>query len=298
MKSLVEAVLVRGGVAHLARQFRKNGTLVLAYHNIVPDGEPVTGDLSLHLTQQRFAEHLDLLVRYCDVIPLDSVFGHTADTRRPTIAITFDDAYRGAVTAGVSELVRRGLPATVFVVPSFIGGHSFWWDELIPAAEKEAHEFRERALGELRGRDADIRSWAATQGMQPQRPPQHAVAAAEEELRAAAVQPGITLGSHTWSHPNLSRLKENSVKEELTRSREWLTQRFDSVIPWLAYPYGLASPMVEQIAAATGHRAALRVSGGWLPTTDWSALALPRLNVPAGVSSHGLTLRLSGIMRH
>lgn len=296
MKSLVEAILVRGGIARCARQFYRNRTLVLAYHNIVPHAQPVTGDRSLHLTQERFTEHLDLLIRHCDVIPLDSIFG-SAKTNRPRVAITFDDAYRGAVTAGVGELVGRGLPATIFVVPDFIGGRSFWWDEVMPAAEEDANPFRERALDEHRGRYEQVTAWAAAQGIRPRSLPEHAVAATEAELRTAAAHPGITLGSHTCSHPNLSRLDDGSVEEELTRSREWLTQRFDCFIPWLSYPYGLASPSVERVAAATGYRAALRVSGGWLPTAEWSAFALPRLNVPAGVSPHGLTLRLSGIMR-
>jgi peptidoglycan/xylan/chitin deacetylase (PgdA/CDA1 family) len=296
VKSLVEAILVRGGIAHYARQFYRGRTLVLAYHNIVPHAQPVTGDCSLHLTQQRFTEHLDLLVRHCDVIPLDSIFD-SANTNRPRVAITFDDAYRGAVTVGVSELVDRGLPATIFVVPDFIGGRSFWWDEVMPAAEEEANQFRERALDEHRGSDAEVRAWAAAQGLRPRSLPEHALAATEAELSTAAAHPGITLGSHTWSHPNLSRLDERSVEEELTRSREWLTQRFECFIPWLSYPYGLASPMVERVAAATGHRAALRVSGGWLPRAEWNAFSLPRLNVPAGVSPHGFTLRLSGLMR-
>jgi peptidoglycan/xylan/chitin deacetylase (PgdA/CDA1 family) len=296
VKSLVEAILVRGGIAHYARRSYRTRTLVLAYHNIVPHAQPVTGDRSLHLTQERFAEHLHLLIRHCDVIPLDSIFAD-ADTNRPRVAITFDDAYRGAVTVGVTELVDRGLPATIFVVPGFIGGRSFWWDEVMPAAEEEANQFRERALDEHKGRDEEVRTWAAAQGIRPRSLPEHAVTATEEELRTAAAYPGITLGSHTWSHPNLSRLDEDSVEEELTRSREWLTQRFDCFVPWLSYPYGLTSPVVERIAAATGYRAALRVSGGWLPTAGRNTFALPRLNIPAGVSPHGFTLRLSGIMR-
>lgn len=296
MKSLVEAVLVRGGAAYLARRFRRNRTLVLAYHNIVPHGEPVTGDRSLHLTQQRFTQHLDLLIEYCDVIPLESIFD-SPNSKRPRVAITFDDAYRGAVTVGVSELVKRGLPATIFVVPDFIGGRGFWWDEIMPTEEQQANEFRELALDEHGGRDQEIRTWAADQQIRPRSLPEHAVAATEEELRTAAGQPGISLGSHTWSHPNLSRLDQDSVEDELIKSREWLMQRFDCFIPWLTYPYGHASSMVERVAAATGHRAALRVSGGWLPPAAWSPFALSRLNIPAGVSPHGFTLRLSGIMK-
>ncbi len=297
MKSLAEAVLVRGGVAGLARQLRRNRTLVLAYHNIVPHGEPVTGDRSLHLTQQRFAAHLDLLRKHCDVVPLNSVL-ETPNGSKPRVAITFDDAYHGAVTVGVKELADRNLPATIFVVPFFVGGRSFWWDELMPDGEETATKFREQALHAFKGRDEEIRAWAAAQQMRPRSLPYHAVTATEEELAEAAALPQITLGSHTWTHPNLSRLDEDSVGDELIKSRQWLTERFDRFIPWLTYPYGFTTPMVERIAASTGHRAALLVTGGWLPPSVTNDYSLPRLNIPAGVSPHGFTLRLSGFLGH
>ncbi len=294
MKSTVEAVLVHGGFANLSRHLHRDRTLVLAYHNIVPHGEPITGDRSLHLPVHSFAEHLDLLLRHCDVVPLDSVFDRTAGGRRPKVAITFDDAYRGTVAAGVTELVMRGLPATIFVVPAFLGGNSFWWDAVLPVARDRMDGFREWALSALRGRDQEIKAWAKAAGVRSLQLPLHALTATEEELRRAAAQPGITLGSHTWSHPNLTQLDADAVEQELTSPLEWLRQRFESVVPWLAYPYGLASPTVERAAAATGYHGAFGVTGSWLPQTNARAFALPRLNIPAGVTPNGFILRLSG----
>jgi peptidoglycan/xylan/chitin deacetylase (PgdA/CDA1 family) len=296
VKDAVEAVLVRGGVAQLARRFRRNRTLVLAYHNIVPQGEPVSGDRSLHLSQEQFAEQLDLLCRLCDVIPLDAVLEPGDPTGRPRVAITFDDAYRGTVTAGVQELVCRGLPATIFVVPAFVGGRSFWWDEYLTDLGNGTDKLRQRALAELAGSDHDIRGWAEEHGVLPQRQPDHAVVATEDELQEATRLGAIVLGSHTWSHPNLAQLDSASLEEELTSSIRWLERRFERVVPWLAYPYGVASPTVERAAADAGYRGAFYVSGGWLPKTIPNAHALPRLNVPAGVSAHGFALRLSGLL--
>jgi hypothetical protein len=37
------------------------------------------------------------------------------------------------------------------------------------------------------------------------------------------------------------------------------------------------------------------VDGGWLPPRPDNLFALPRLNVPAGLSADGLALRLSGL---
>src|SRR6202022_2539112 len=84
------------------------------------------------------------------------------------------------------------------------------------------------------------------------------------QLAIAASQPGITIGSHSWSHPNLCELVEADLGAELRQSDEWLRSRFSSVVPWLSYPYGLYNESVERAIAKTGYLGAFRIDGGWL----------------------------------
>lgn len=300
LKHAAEVLLSRGGAVRVARALGRRRALVLAYHNVVPDGQPPGGDLSLHISRGAFAAHLDLLARDHQVVPLHSLLsGSSAAAGRPPVAITFDDAYHGAVTAGVRELASRGMPATIFVAPRFLGGRSFWWDSFGDADDAGlAESFRMHALGPLRGEEEVIRRWAATHGETERPVPCHARAASEEDLREAVSHPGITLGSHTWSHPNLARLTPEEVREQLARPLVWLRERFgDAVIPVLAYPYGLSSSCAEQAAEAVGYSAGFRVEGGHLPEQQGNAFALPRLNVPSGLSAAGLALRSAGIFR-
>jgi peptidoglycan/xylan/chitin deacetylase (PgdA/CDA1 family) len=296
---MVEKALRYGGPANLARLRARGRALILAYHNIVPDGEPAGGDRSLHLPLGRFAEQLDVLASCCNVVPLESLLAPSPPTdSRPRVAVTFDDAYRGAVTLGIDELARRDLPATIFVAPAFVGGGSFWWDALAQAgSDGPAPEVRSRGLEEFRGDDAAIRRWAAESGIPSHPPALPATVATEAELQAACRSPRLTLGSHSWSHPNLSRLDAGALTAELARPLAWLRERFSRVIPWLAYPYGLASPEVERAAANAGYRAAVRVSGGWLPQRVENPFALPRSNVPAGLSTDGFMLRASALVQ-
>lgn len=295
-KSVVETLLVRAGAARLVPRLLPRPALVLAYHNIVPSDAEVGGDIPLHLPQARFAQELDLLTETHDVVPLDRLLEGNGQRngRRPRAAITFDDAYRGAVTAGVQELARRGLPVTIFVAPAFVGRSSFWWDALARDGHVPA-EVRRRALEELRGRDDLIRRWARDVGWTLQRPGPWAAPATEKELRSALRHRGITLGSHTWSHPNLTRLAPEEVESELATSLSWLRERFECVLPWLAYPYGLHTPDVGRVVARTGYRAALCVDGGGWRRLPADRYALPRLNVPAGLSPQGFVLRIAGL---
>lgn len=301
LKKAVESTLCRSGLTRLACRRRAQDTIVLAYHNIVPEGASVHGDRSLHLPQREFARQLDLIRRTHEVVPLSRLLEpREGRPRHPQAVITFDDACQGAVTSGVDELARRGLPATVFVAPAFVGGRSFWWDALSGgAAGGLSNELRQHALEALAGKDEDVRLWAERASTPLRDVPEHQTCATEAQLQALDRVEGITLASHTWSHPNLARIPEEEIADELQRPLVWLRERFRHVVPWLSYPYGIASERVMQAAAEAGYDGALLVEGGWLGRPSRKPVdpfALPRQNVPAGISLSGFELRVSGLL--
>lgn len=273
---------------------RAGQTLILAYHNIVPEGEPLAGEHSLHLDQGGFADHLDTLTSLLPVVRLRDVLDGTWDRGEAAAVITFDDAYSGALTAGVEELARRNLPATVFVAPAFLGGRSFWWDAFADRRTGALDDpLRERALTEWRGEDLRIRSEFEVAGREAAELPDHARAASEGALQAAVRSAGIDLGPHTWSHANLDALSEDEAEGEIRRSMDWLAERFAyASVPALALPYGLGDAYAA-IARRAGCTAVLRIRGGWA-RPDRDLPVLPRFNVPRGLTPAGLRFRLAG----
>lgn len=296
VKHIAERALIVSGFAAANRRRMRGRSLVLAYHNVLPPGAAPIGDLPNHLPLATFAAQLAALRETHDVVPLADLLTASAGTsRRPRAAITFDDAYRGAVVHGVPELVRQGLPATIFVAPAFLGGRSFWWDALATRADGLEPALRDRALHELRGDDGAVRAWASAAGRPVAALPSEWCAASEAELLRAA-QGGITLGSHSWSHPNLTRLGPDELSQELTRPLEWLRERVPIPSPLLAYPYGLHDRTVRLAAERAGYQGALAIDGGWLPPVPRDRYALPRVNVPPGLSLPGFVLRGAGLL--
>lgn len=299
-RAALEVLGVKLGLSAVARRLTGRRPLILAYHNVMPDGVPTKGERSLHVSRSRFVEQIELLAATRRVVPLVEILdrGHTrGPADRPAAAITFDDAYAGALELALPELAERGLAATLFVPPGLLGNESFWWDAV---ADSEsglvAPDIRARALDEHEGRDDRIRAWAHRAGQ-----PVHEVGVWErpgtpDQLDRAALLPRITFGSHTWSHPDLVRIDAADRTREIAESLAWLADRYpDRTIPWIAYPYGRCSREVADAARRSGCAGGLRIDGGLVGRGDARAIALPRLNVPAGLSVRGFELRAAGL---
>lgn len=294
LKWVAEQVL--GTAAWLSRPASvRQGRLILAYHNVRPPNEAPVGERALHIPWSRFLEHLDLITSHADIVPLSDIFGPPPKRSRFRVALTFDDAYSGAVELALPEVARRGMSATMFVAPGLLDGRSFWWDQMAePYGGSLPGEARHHALTTLGGQQEKVESWAAEAGAKwATSMPNWATGASTAALLRAAELPGISLGAHSWSHPNLIALTADELDHELTAPRQWLQEHKTPGGEWLAYPYGLADSSTEAAASRGGYHGALMVSGGFL-SEHIPQYQVPRLNVPAGLSQAGLKLRLAG----
>lgn len=297
----MQRVLVASGAVAWTERRHRDDVRVLAYHNVVPDGTPRIGDASLHLPLGEFRRQLDYISRRFDVVPLAEVSAtpRAARRARPRAVITFDDAYQGAVVMGVEEIARRGLPATIFVAPALLGRQSLWWDAVAPGGRGSSDgltdAMRHRALTAHRGEGGRIHAWAKESGWSFRDLPDCMLTASEDELSVATHRhEGLTLGSHSWSHPNLAALPPNELEPELRQPLAWLGRTGRSVA-WLAYPYGLATPAVMKRAQMAGYEGAALVAGGWVRPGQGNAFAIPRVNVPSRMSESAFAVRISGL---
>ena len=209
--------------------------LVLCYH-AVSDSWPSP----LAVTPDQLERQLSLLVRR-------GYRGETferAVTTRPafrTLAVTFDDGYRSVFTHARTILERLGLPGTVFVPTDLIGGHArLSW----PGID---HWIGGPYEDELVGM-----SW--------------------DELGSLHAS-GWEIGSHTRSHPRLSRVDDRELQRELQESRRACEERLGRCRT-LALPYGDGDARVLTAAADAGYAA---VAG--LPSRRTSSPGWPRVGV-------------------
>ena len=291
-KLTAERLLASPPARHLARRVRRGRCLILAYHNITA-GRVEAGDRSLHLPFDQFRQQLDELSTL-QVVSLRQALDSSGEDP-PAVVLTFDDAYAGAVTWALPELMARGYPATVFVAPGILGRRAMWWDLLAGPTGGVGAELRHQCLDELAGDHGVVMATASKLGWPVGEIREHFRIASETELDAALIGDGITLGVHSWSHPNLAAARGTTLDAQLVRPLEWLQARWPRhTCPWLAFPYGIPFSDTSSLLQS-GLGPGLLASGGWLTPGMGTDRPLPRLTVPAGLSRAGFRARTMGL---
>jgi peptidoglycan/xylan/chitin deacetylase (PgdA/CDA1 family) len=135
---------------------------------------------------------------------------------------------------------------------------------------------------ERRRRLEVLRSWAGVS--EAARDSHRALSA--DELRALARRPGITVGSHTVTHPQLSAQPPAAQRAELTESRRALQAALERPVRAVAYPFGTrldVSTTSRRAARDAGYDVAFSTEAGvawrwsdraWMPrcvVLDWEA---------------------------
>jgi peptidoglycan/xylan/chitin deacetylase (PgdA/CDA1 family) len=107
-----------------------SGAIILIYHRVA---ELSVDPQRLSVSPHYFAEHLEILKKYCTPLSLTQLNGVLADAQLPhnPAVITFDDGYADNLAQAKPLLERHGIPATVFVTAGQVNSaREFWWDDI------------------------------------------------------------------------------------------------------------------------------------------------------------------------
>jgi peptidoglycan/xylan/chitin deacetylase (PgdA/CDA1 family) len=73
---------------------------------------------------------------------------------------------------------------------------------------------------------------------------------------------GFEIGSHTLTHPWLTRIAPAAARDEVLRSRGEVEGKLGAAVTTFAYPYGDLNPEVERMVEESGYEAACSIVRG------------------------------------
>jgi peptidoglycan/xylan/chitin deacetylase (PgdA/CDA1 family) len=217
--------------------------LVLCYHAVSEGWPAVTA-----VTAEEIRRQVGTLVArgYVGMTFTDAL---TAPAAPRVLAVTFDDAHRSVLHAAAPILDELGVPGTVFAPTDWIGtGRPTSW--------------------------AGFERWVGTEH-------EHELVCLDWDELRGLVDRGWEVGSHTMSHPRLTRLGDQALSVELRGSRERLETELGRPCSSIAYPYSDVDRRVVRHARAAGYALAAT-----MPIRHHYALPLqwPRVGVSRGES--------------
>jgi len=91
-------------------------------------------------------------------------------------------------------------------------------------------------------------------------------------------QHGMDIEAHSMTHPDLTTLRPEAVRQEVARSRQVLAAHLHRPIEVFAYPYGAYNAAVLRAVSRAGFQAAFTTHQGWVARSD-QLLTLPRVYI-------------------
>ena len=242
------------------REFRN--VQILVYHRVNDDGDPFFPATPIGV----FAEQMEYLASNFNICALEDAVERMKRKDIPdnTVVVTFDDGYADNYLYAFPILKKLSIPATIFLSTGAIGtGKRLWHDRVFSAFRETKMAFFE-GFGEVSKRyrletkaeklsaQKEVLTFLRTRNNEDlpywidileeklavkDRTETPGIMLDWNEIRLMQ-QDGICFGSHTVTHPVLSKLSCDKLREEICESKQTLETELRVSIKPFAYPFG------------------------------------------------------------
>jgi len=238
------------GILSISRFFNKRIT-ILNYHDI--KGED-------------FERHVKYLNKHFKIISLGECINMLKEHKVENnyLAITFDDGYQSFYKEIYPVLKKYNIYATVFLTTDFIGLRKLFWFDLVRVCfeEKNTEIFernieevkvdRDLIIGYLNEMEEEVKLKKVSEIIGEAKINNYNENAVRYHLlnwEQIKEMDGnlVCFGSHTMSHPILTKIPLEKARNEIFSSKEELEKKIGKKVKYFAYPNGDHSDFNDEI---------------------------------------------------
>lgn len=293
---------------------------IITYHRVAPINHlPNLSPRMINATPEVFQQQMNFLAGKYRVVSMEDVlnaFEKRATLPKRAVLITFDDAYRDFIEFAWPILKKLNLPVTVFVPTSYPNHpeRSLWWDRLYVAFNQAAlNEITVTPIGVLPLQTPAVRLQSLKRLQNHIKTLEHSQAMSLvdeicrqlsakkivqksvldwDELRKLARE-GVTIGAHTRTHPIMTRLSPQQMREEIVGSREDITREIGDALPIFCYPSGGFNKEIVEVLKTENFKLAVSTIRGHNDLSDTDPFYLRRTNITRRTTLPVFRLRLA-----
>lgn len=289
------------GGLQLARMLARHHPRILMYHRLSATDEPG----KIHVDQ--FRKQMRLIKRHFHPMNLTELLEAHEQGNVPNhaVVVTFDDGYADFAEYAFPIMQEEGIPSTLFITTGFVNGDLWLWPDQLryvidnTVSHKEVfieglnetinvHTDREKAWNAVADYCLTIPNeqkeslisglYEKLDVVRPDRSPSQYRGLEWPQLRTM-VNKGLDIGSHSYSHPILTRLRSDALISELTSSRELIREKLGVDTQVFCYPNGQPFDFnsdVKSAIRAAGYSVAVAAYPSRHPLSDiWAINRYP-----------------------
>jgi peptidoglycan/xylan/chitin deacetylase (PgdA/CDA1 family) len=250
------------------------GARILVYHGICRNDHLRFNTLFVKL--KTFESQLRLYKNHFNLISLDDFYHQKFSNDKFNICLTFDDGFANNYKYVLPLLEQYEVPAAFFVTGIREARYDILWNDVLSVSYQcgpskivfKNKEFikgkdkrylsastGERLVDLLRstGFEDKVELMQVLGSIKGKAEDDYWLQMTEEQIRALSASKWNTIGSHSHYHNDLARVSDNSVNEDLKRSKDFLENITGKEIKALAFPYGSYTREVVDKAKRSGY---------------------------------------------
>jgi peptidoglycan/xylan/chitin deacetylase (PgdA/CDA1 family) len=290
------------------------GVTILAYHRVldVEDEETFPFDIELvSASVAAFTLQMEFLRAHYRPMTFATLLEHidAGESPRGAAVVTFDDGFSDNYEQAFPVLHRLGIPATIFLSTGYLDSQQPYWYEqvshavLATAADRLALPgLAPIAIGSgtaaRRAVIKDVMKWlksvpnrtrlegietlkAQLGGADPPLKDRRSAPLTWDQVKEMSAA-GIEFGSHSVTHPVLSRVEPEQLAHELAASKRRIEEAIGKPVDTFAYPVGGEDAYNDRVLAgvrSAGYRLAVSYQTGVAKPCRWNSYAIPRLAI-------------------
>jgi len=291
------------------------------YHRIVDEkSKYLNKGAVVHHHIKDFKREISYFRRNFLILSMDEVVSQMKlgkGFRRPSIAITFDDGYLDNYTLAYPVLKKHGVPAAIYLTTGLVGTPDGIWTEQIGRAFLETQKDY-LDLSTISG-DKIVLIKTKEEKEQANSDVSEALKLIPDDKRRELIQElleklevnekcgrhfgermmlnwdevqemrkdGITIGSHSHTHPILSRMPIQEAKDEILHSKRIAERNADAQVKHFSFPNGREEDFSEELrdyCREIGFESVCSVIYGTNDASEGNAFTLRRVGAISPVS--------------
>ncbi|MFT7589431.1 MAG: peptidoglycan/xylan/chitin deacetylase (PgdA/CDA1 family) [Limisphaerales bacterium] len=216
-------------------------TAIPFYHTISDEPTPHISPIYPVRNTAQFEKDLDFFLAHFEPVSLSDLLESKPSKVKPRIHLTFDDGLRQVYDTALPLLLKKGIPATVFLNSAFIDNQGLMYR--YKAALLQGKNPSNNYLGYNYDQEEILDTQALNSGLSFKKfLEEYKPYLTTSQIKSMAEQ-GITFGAHSATHPVFQNLTAEDQIQQVLIDKTALEQKLDLSINCFAFPFSdLAIP--------------------------------------------------------